>query len=148
MTVTWYAEFAEAIARGEPAYRRCEECDAVGLPPRRTCPSCGEASMVEAALSDTAQVVSFTDIASTIPKFSGETPYTVVIAEFDEGVRLTGQLRGVDPDTEGVTRGDEVELGVERRGDEETDESGGDEETDENGDDEPAGDWLVTFTPV
>ncbi len=123
MTAPWHVEFLKAIDVGEPIYRRCGACDAVGWPPRRSCPECGEPEMVDAPLSTRASVVSHTEITATIPKFSGETPYTVLIAEFEEGVRLTGQLRG----EETIDRGDDVELGVERR--------------DED-------DWIVTFTPA
>lgn len=106
MTVTWYENFAEAIAEDEPFYRRCEACGGTGLPPRHTCPRCGEPAMVDASLSTEATIVSHTEIHVTIPKFSGTTPYTVIIAEFDEGVRLTGQLEHESP----VSIGDPVEL--------------------------------------
>lgn len=123
MTPTWFVEFAESIEEGTPTYRRCSACGAVGLPPRRTCSECGNAELSDDVLSMDASVVAATDIAATIPKFSGETPYTVLIAEFEEGVRLTGQLRG-----EGhVERGESVELGVEKHDND---------------------DWLITFTPA
>ena len=134
MTVAWYASFAEAIDRGEPFYRRCEACGESGWPPRHTCPACGEPAMVDAELGDGASIVAFTEIHVTTPKFKGEAPYVVALAEFEEGVRLTGQVRN----GEHVDIGMPVRLGVERRG-----ETGGDG-TDE---DEP-GDWVVTFTPV
>lgn len=123
MTPTWFQEFAGSIEAGAPTYRVCDNCDAVGLSPRTTCHSCGHRTLSDATLSGTASVVAATEIGVTTPKFSGETPYTVLIAEFDEGVRLTGQLR----DGTAVERGETVELGVERRGDD---------------------DWLVTFSPV
>ncbi len=123
MTAAWYLEFVEAIDGESPTYRRCESCGAVGLPPRRICPECHAESMAEATLSTEATVVASAEVAVTIPKFSGETPYTVVIAEFEEGVRLTGQLRG----SEEIDRGTSVELGVEKR--------------DEEG-------WVVTFSPA
>ena len=118
----WYRDFAAGIDAGQPTYHECTECETVGLPPRTTCPTCGHPEMTDRVLSDTAQVVSFTEIQATIPRFSGQTPYTVVIAEFDEGVRLTGQLRGED-----VERGAVVRPGVENLDD-----------------DEP----LITFQPV
>ncbi len=122
-TPTWFQEFAERIDEGEPTYRRCDECDAVGLPPRQTCRECGNGELSDAELPEKARVVAATEIGTTIPRFSGEAPYTVLIAEFDVGVRLTGQLRG----SESIERGEMVELGVENR---------------------DTNDWLVTFTPL
>lgn len=49
------------------------------------------------------------EIGVTIPKFADDVPFTIVIAVFDEGVQLTGQLRGADS----VERGDRVAVGAE-----------------------------------
>ncbi|MFB6080587.1 MAG: Zn-ribbon domain-containing OB-fold protein [Haloferacaceae archaeon] len=109
----WYTALADAVAAGEGTYLECESCGAVALPPRTLCPSCGESTLVERPLSETATVASFTEIHVTIPAFHGTTPYTVVVAAFDEGVRLTGRLRGEGP----VAIGDAVALGVAERDD-------------------------------
>lgn len=109
---TWFSEFANAVGDDTATYLRCESCDAVGLPPPRTLAGCDDDAVVETPLPSKAAVVSFTEIASTIPKFSDETPYTVVIGEFDGCVRLTGQLRG---STE-VEIDDEIEPGIETVG--------------------------------
>ena len=112
MTPQWFQTFADGIAEGDPTYRRCEDCGSAWLPPREVCNDCGSSVLADTPLSCDARVVAATEIEITIPRFSGSAPYTVVIAEFDAGVRLTGQLRGTD----GVERGDSVELGVETRG--------------------------------
>jgi len=105
----WYAAFADAISSGEPYYLECDDCGAAFLPPRHVCPECGHTSLSERPLSATATVASFTEIFVTTPKFHGTTPYTVVLAAFEEGVRLTGQLRGAET----VSIGQPVALGVE-----------------------------------
>jgi hypothetical protein len=64
-------------------------------------------------LSDRGEVLSFTEISVTTPKFDGETPYTVLLVELAEGVQLTGQLR--EATAEDVSIGDEVRLGTEPR---------------------------------
>ena len=63
--------------------------------------------MADEPLGRDATVVAATEIQATVPTVSGETPYTVVIAEFEAGVRLTGQLCGADA----VEPGGPVELG-------------------------------------
>ena len=119
----WFVDFAERIADGDPVYLACEECGQVALPPRTVCPDCSSRSLEERSLSETATVTAATTIFSSTPRYADETPYTIVVATFEEGVRLTGQLRG----DEEVERGDEVLLDAESDGD---------------------GHWLVTFTPT
>ena len=109
----WFDDFAAAIAAGEPTYLACQACGAGTLPPRQRCPACGSTDLEQAQLSDHGKVLSYTEISVTIPRFRGETPYTVVLVEFDEGVRLTGQLRRADA----VGLGDDVTIGVESRDD-------------------------------
>ena len=126
MTVpAWFDDFADAIAAGDPAYRSCEACGHAFLPPSGICPECGSTAVTSEPLADRGTVRSFTEISVTIPKFHGETPYTVVLVELNAGIRLTGQLRGGA--AEDLAIGDPVVLGVEDR------------------EDGPA---LVTFRPV
>lgn len=119
----WYRRFVESIERGEPTYVDCPECGMAELPPRTTCPGCGNPNPEVRPLSRVAEVETFTEILVPIPRFEENVPYTVVVAAFDEGVKLTGQLR----ETDEVDIGDPVRLGVE-------------EYTD--------GEKIVTFTPV
>ncbi|MFB6108382.1 MAG: Zn-ribbon domain-containing OB-fold protein [Haloplanus sp.] len=112
----WYTALVDAVEAGEQSYLECESCGTVALRPRTLCPACGASSLTERPLSATATVASFTEIHVTTPKFDGKTPYTVVVATFEEGVQLTGQLRG----SEGVAIGDAVVLGTEELEDEST----------------------------
>ncbi|MDZ7688084.1 MAG: OB-fold domain-containing protein [Halobacteriales archaeon] len=102
----WFDELLDAVEAGEPFYMSCADCGASSLPPREVCPDCGSRDLSKQDLSTTATVESYTSIHVTIPAFSGETPYTIVVAGFDEDVRLTGQLVGDE-----VGMGDEVRVG-------------------------------------
>ncbi len=104
---SWFNELLDAVEAGDAFYLSCADCGASSLPPRDVCPECGSLELSEQELSTTATVETYTPIHVTIPAFSGETPYTVVVAGFDEGVRLTGQFVGDE-----VEMGDEVRLGV------------------------------------
>ncbi|SEP10618.1 hypothetical protein SAMN04487948_11454 [Halogranum amylolyticum] len=116
MTVpAWFETFTDEVESGEPQALACEACGSATLPPRQVCPECGSPELTQTSLSDRGRIVSFTEISVTIPKFHGETPYTVVLAELNKGVVLTGQLREVTADD--VAIGDEVQLGVEARDD-------------------------------
>jgi hypothetical protein len=109
----WYDTFIEEIAAGEGQYLACEACDETSLPPRRACPACGSSELSREPLSDRGTVLAFTEISVTIPKFHGETPYTVVMVEFDDDVVLSGQLR--EATAGDIAIGDEVVLGTEAR---------------------------------
>ena len=119
----WFVDFAERLAEDDPIYLACEDCDQVALPPRAICPACGTRTLEEQPLSETATVTAATRIFSTIPDFTADAPYTVVIATFDEGVRLTGQLREANE----IERGETVTVDAEQRGEDE---------------------WLITFAPT
>ena len=118
----WFIAYAEDIDDGSPYYLTCPDCSESAVPPRAVCPNCGERTLEERPLSETATVEVATTIHSSIPAFEGETPYTVVIGAFEEGIKLTGQLRGV----ESVETGETVEIGAEER---------------EHG-------WILTFSPT
>lgn len=107
----WFDDFTDAIASGDGQYLLCEACGEATLPPRRICPDCGSTELTREPLSDRGEVLSFTEISVTTPKFHGETPYTVLLVELTEGVHLTGQLR--EATAEDITIGDEVRLDTE-----------------------------------
>lgn len=113
MTVpAWYTTLLDGVESDGPTARVCEACGETVLPPRSVCPDCGGTAFRETTLSPTAEVASFTEIHVTIPEFHGQAPYTIVVADFDEGVRLTGRLSGADS----VAVGDIVTVGTERLG--------------------------------
>jgi uncharacterized OB-fold protein len=107
----WFDAFTDAIEADEQEYLTCTTCGHGTLPPRQMCPTCGSTDLTRKPLSRRGEIVSFTTISITIPKFHGETPYTVALVELDEEITLTGQLRDVTP--EELAIGDEVVLGTE-----------------------------------
>ena len=109
----WFEEFTDAIASGGGQHLVCEACGEATLPPRRICPACGSTELAGEPLPDRGEIISFTEISVTTPKFHGETPYTVLLVELAEGVQLTGQLR--EATAEEVAIGDEVRLDTEPR---------------------------------
>ena len=111
----WFDDFTDAIAAGGHQYLVCEACGDASLPPRRFCPACGSTDLTREPLPDRGKILSYTEISVTIPKFHGETPYTVVLVELKEGVDLTGQLR--EATAEDIALGDEVILNTEPRDD-------------------------------
>jgi len=103
-----YDDFLDAVAAGEAYSLACPNGHG-SLPPRTVCPDCGAAELVEEPLPETGEVATFTVTHVATPEFADDAPYVTAIARFGP-VRVTGQLRGVDPDA--VERGLTVELAV------------------------------------
>lgn len=89
-------EWLDAIAAGEGYYLECSDGHG-SLPPRRACPVCGARELDRQPLPATGTIVTHTTVHVPTPEFDGEAPYVTAIAEFGP-VRLTGLLRGTDPD--------------------------------------------------
>lgn len=119
-----YDDFLDAIDDGEPYYLAGSDGNG-WLPPRIRDPETGERGLTEEPLPDTGEVLTMTTVHVSGPSFADDAPYVVAIAEFGP-VRLTGQVRGVDPDD--VEIGQSVEIGVDRT--------------------ETTGERLVVFDPI
>jgi uncharacterized OB-fold protein len=98
-----FDDLLDAIETGEGFYLECPE-DHGSLPPRRVCPHCGATDLEETPLPETGEVETFTTVNVAAPEFADDVPYVTAVADFG-GVRLTGQVRGVDSD--------DLEVGIE-----------------------------------
>lgn len=97
-----YDDLLDGVADGEAHYVECENGHG-WLPPRRICPECGSRELSEEPFPDAGEIETFTTISVASPGFSEDTPYVTALANFGP-VRLTGMVRGVEPD--------EVETGM------------------------------------
>jgi len=103
-----YDDFLDAVETGEAYYLACP--DGHGwLPPRTVCPDCGSTDLTEEPLPEAGEVETYTVAHVAAPSFADDAPYVTAIARFGP-IRVTGLLRGVDPDD--ADRGLAVELVV------------------------------------
>ncbi|PSP90404.1 nucleic acid-binding protein [Halobacteriales archaeon QS_4_66_20] len=105
-----YDDFLDAIEDGDPFFLQSPSGNG-WLPPQIRDPETGEGGLEEQPLPDTGEILTMTTVYVSGPTFVDDTPYVVAIAEFGP-VRMTGQVRGVDPDDVGI--GQAVEIGVDR----------------------------------
>lgn len=106
-----YDEFLDALESGEGYY--LESSDGTGwLPPRSVDPRTGDGDLTEKLLPDVGTIVTKTIIRVPTPQFDVDAPFALAIADFGP-VKMTGQVRGVDPET--VDVGMQVEPTVETR---------------------------------
>ncbi len=90
------ADFYAFCARGELRLQRCTACRTWRHPPRFRCASCGSDAFTWEPVSGRGRVFTWTVTHRPIdPAFTP--PYAVVIAELEEGPRLVGNLRGMEP---------------------------------------------------
>lgn len=103
-----YDDLLDAIESGDGFYLECPEGHG-SLPPRRVCPHCGATSLEEVPLPETGEIETFTTVNVAAPEFADDVPYVTAVADFG-GVRLTGQVRGID--AEALETGTEVTADV------------------------------------
>jgi uncharacterized OB-fold protein len=103
----------DALADGEGYALLCPDGHG-SLPPRRVCPECGAESLTEEPLAETGTVETRCVVHVAGPRFIADAPYVTAIADFGP-VRLTGVVRGVDPDPDAVALGDRVTVTVGQR---------------------------------
>ena len=85
------------------------------LPPRRVDPATGATELRRKPLAETGTIETYTVVHVAAPGFADDTPYVSAIADFGP-VRLTGIVRGVDPDSvDDDLIGEPVTVGVDTR---------------------------------
>lgn len=92
------APFFEAAAQGKLLYQQCGACGHRQFYPRGLCTACG--GMPEwAEASGRGTVHTFTIVRQYgAEPFKSELPYVVAIIELEEGVRMMGNVTGIDPE--------------------------------------------------
>jgi len=90
------AEFYGFLARGELRLQRCTACLTWRHPPRHRCAACGSPAAEWAPASGRGHVFTWTTTHRAVdPAFTP--PYAIVVVELEEGPRLVGNVRGIEP---------------------------------------------------
>ena len=88
--------FWAGTARHELRIQRCGECGALRHPPGPVCPACGAAKPDYVVAAGTGEVYSY--VVHHHPPVPGhQAPFVVALVQLTEGVRMVGELLGVDP---------------------------------------------------
>jgi uncharacterized OB-fold protein len=92
-------EFYGFCKQGELRFQRCAGCRIWRHVPREMCAECGSWDWSWERSSGRGRVFSWTVVARALhPAFQTDTPYTVVIVELEEGVRVLTHVPDVAPD--------------------------------------------------
>ena len=113
------APYWEATREGKLLIKECGSCGRAYFYPRNHCPHCWSTDTAWREASGRGTVYTFTIVyQNDLPPFRDRLPYVVAIVELDEGVRMTSNIEGIDP--EDVRCGMRVQVGFreEQRGEE------------------------------
>lgn len=89
--------FWAGTAAGELRIQRCGSCGTLRHPPGPMCPACGAARPGFVLAAGTGTVYSY--VVHRHPPVPGRTlPIVIALVELPEGVRMVGELLGVDPE--------------------------------------------------
>src|SRR5699024_12859768 len=78
--------------------RRCGRCGLLRHPPGPMCPECGACERTHLVSSGRGEVYSY--VVHHRPRLPGKRlPLVIALVELDEGLRVLGELHGVDPDS-------------------------------------------------
>jgi uncharacterized OB-fold protein len=93
------AEFYKFCTDHELRFQRCKDCRVWRHIPRDMCAKCGSFEWEWARSSGKGMVFSWTTaLQSMMPQFADKIPYSPVIVELEEGVRMVTWLTDVKPD--------------------------------------------------
>ena len=92
--------YYEGTRRGQLMLQRCESCRSYFAYVRDYCTRCLEAGSLEwVPAAGTGRVYTFTIVRqNSHPFFAERVPYVYAVIELDEGVRVTSNVVGIDPD--------------------------------------------------
>jgi len=92
------APFWDATRRRELAMQRCGSCTRLVWYPRFVCPHCGGSSLRWEVLSGNGVVYAVSvHHRAPLPALADKVPYSVVLVDLDEGVRLMSNVFGHPP---------------------------------------------------
>ncbi len=90
------AYFWEGTALGELRIQTCAACGTLRHPPGPLCPACGEARRDHVVSPGVGEVHSY--VVHHAPQIPGKTlPLVLAVVALDEGVRMIGEVVGLDP---------------------------------------------------
>ena len=74
-----------------PRAYKCLRCGRVSYPRHARCPACGHREFEEVEVKGTGRVLTYTKLYA-VPRGVDSIPLLLCIVEFEDGVRMTGQL--------------------------------------------------------
>jgi len=93
------SNYWKAAAEGRLVIKHCNACGRNFFYPRSACPHCWSTDTTWMLSAGLGTVYTFTVVhQNDLPPFRDRVPYVVAVVELAEGVRMTTNIEGVDPE--------------------------------------------------
>jgi len=89
---TKVSDFVKHLEEGRIMATKCKGCGELYFPPRADCANCLSSEMEWTELSGKGKLITYTTAFFAPVGFEDEAPYTLALAELDEGVRVFTRL--------------------------------------------------------
>jgi len=93
------APLVDYLEKGKVMMTKCQKCGRAFFPPKADCPRCVSSNVEWLEISSIGTLLTFTVVNYGPSGFENDTPYTLGIAEFEEGVKVLGRVsREISPE--------------------------------------------------
>lgn len=92
-----FKDYNEALQQNKLLGLKCQECNAITIPPKMVCSQCGGPELEIIEVKGSGKIKTFTTVFVAAEAREEEIPYTIVMVELDDGPWIIGNLEGIDP---------------------------------------------------
>lgn len=93
------APLVDYLEKGKVMMTKCQQCGKAFFPPKADCPQCVSSNVEWLEISSIGTLLTFTVVNYGPSGFENDTPYTLGIAEFEEGVKVLSRVsREISPE--------------------------------------------------
>jgi len=85
-------DFVTYLEQGKVMATRCKRCSTQYFPPKMDCPSCLGSDIEWFQIEDSGKLATYTEVNYGPTGFEDDTPYTLAIVDFEDGLRVFGRL--------------------------------------------------------
>jgi len=85
-------DFVTYLEQGKVMATRCKRCNTRYFPPKMDCPNCLGGDIEWFQIEGSGKLATYTEVNYGPTGFEEDTPYTLAIVDFEEGLRVFGRL--------------------------------------------------------
>lgn len=85
-------EFVNYLKQGRMMTTQCRKCKRMFFPPKMDCITCGKSEMDWIEIEGYGKLDTFTTVMYGPAGFEKETPYTLAVVQFPNGIKIFGQI--------------------------------------------------------
>ena len=85
-------DFVNYLEQGKVMTTRCRKCGTQYFPPKLDCPKCLLSDMEWFEIKSNGELITYTIVQYGPSGFEDDAPYTLAIADFEDGLRVFGRL--------------------------------------------------------